>query len=176
MDYFNEAFTSSSCTSRKGAASELAACIWLLANGYEVFRNIAQSGPFDIVAVKGEVMLKLDVKSLGMGDGKNPPVNRAAQRVVKELGGNVLYIDKHGACKFDYELDDKYHLPPEAIKRGGGATWRDVPTRTINCKHCSKEFTCKSKTKLYCSQRCSVKAADKREQERRTASYQKMNY
>jgi hypothetical protein len=33
-----------------GARSELIACEWLLAQGYEVFRNVSAHGPIDIIA------------------------------------------------------------------------------------------------------------------------------
>lgn len=47
----------------KGAHSELIACAWLLAEGYEVFRNISPYGLADIIAWKDGKMLLLDVKS-----------------------------------------------------------------------------------------------------------------
>ena len=47
----------------KGAHSELAACVWLLEQGFEVFRNISQHGTTDIVAVKYDMLWRIDVKS-----------------------------------------------------------------------------------------------------------------
>src|SRR6185436_18372888 len=47
----------------KGAHSELIACAWLLAQGYEVFRNVSAVGLTDVIAQKGGQILLLDVKS-----------------------------------------------------------------------------------------------------------------
>lgn len=47
----------------KGAANEMAAIAWLLKRGYEVFRNVSQHGPIDLIAYKDGVTLLLDVKS-----------------------------------------------------------------------------------------------------------------
>ena len=45
-----------------GARSEMIACVWLLDQGYEVFRNVSQCGLIDVVAVKGNEVLRLDIK------------------------------------------------------------------------------------------------------------------
>lgn len=47
----------------KGAASELLASIWLMGQGYDVFRNVSQYGLFDIVAFKNDELIKIDVKT-----------------------------------------------------------------------------------------------------------------
>ena len=47
----------------RGALSQLQAEAWLLEQGYEVFRNVSIHGPIDIVAIKGDTILKLDVKT-----------------------------------------------------------------------------------------------------------------
>lgn len=39
-----------SCTSHKGDIAELAAAIWLMRKGYEVFRNVSCVGPADLMA------------------------------------------------------------------------------------------------------------------------------
>lgn len=57
----------------KGTLSELKGCVWLLEQGYDVFRNISPSGKVDIIAIKFgnpyEMML-IDVKSaLKKSDG-----------------------------------------------------------------------------------------------------------
>ena len=46
-----------------GARSELIACVWLLNRGYEVFRNVSAHGPIDVIAVRGDVVLRFDVKT-----------------------------------------------------------------------------------------------------------------
>lgn len=47
----------------KGAHSELAACVWLLAQGFEVFRNVSQHGTTDMVAIKHDCIIRIDVKT-----------------------------------------------------------------------------------------------------------------
>ena len=47
-----------------GASSQLRAELWLLEQGYEVFRNVSAHGPIDIIAVKDDQILKLDVKTV----------------------------------------------------------------------------------------------------------------
>lgn len=47
----------------RGAASELRASIWLMDNGYEVFRAVSQHGLVDLVALKDGQVTLIDVKS-----------------------------------------------------------------------------------------------------------------
>ena len=54
-----------------GASSQLRAELWLLEQGYEVFRNVSAHGPIDIIAIKGNQILKLDVKT-ARSVGENP--------------------------------------------------------------------------------------------------------
>jgi Holliday junction resolvase-like predicted endonuclease len=75
----------------RGAHSELTACLWLLEQGYEVFRNISQHGIADVVAFRGNEILKIDVKTLGpMGQGRQRPDEDVA----------VIYV-RDGNCKLD---------------------------------------------------------------------------
>ena len=52
-------------TSHAGAVGELSVCNYLLANGLEVFRNVAASGPADLIAYNKEngKTVAIDVKS-----------------------------------------------------------------------------------------------------------------
>jgi Holliday junction resolvase len=55
----------------RGASSELIATLWLLDQGYDVFRNISAHGKVDIVAIRdGEITL-IDVKTMGKAKLKN---------------------------------------------------------------------------------------------------------
>ena len=66
----------------KGTSSELKAAVFLLDQGYEVFRNISQHGPIDLVAIKvGEPILLLDSKA------SPKTIRKEIQRVL-----NVKYI------------------------------------------------------------------------------------
>jgi hypothetical protein len=46
-----------------GALSELIGAAWLVEQGYEVFRNVSQHGAIDLMAARGEEILRLDVKT-----------------------------------------------------------------------------------------------------------------
>lgn len=46
-----------------GAKNELIATVWLLQQGYEVFRNVSQHGDVDIIATKDSETLYIDVKA-----------------------------------------------------------------------------------------------------------------
>jgi len=48
-----------------GARSELIACAWLIEQGYEVFRNVSQHGLADVIALKGDLIFKIDIKTWG---------------------------------------------------------------------------------------------------------------
>lgn len=61
-------------TKHKGAHSELAACVWLLEQGYEVFRNVSQHGTTDVVVVKYDLFLRIDVKTAHAHTLKNGTV------------------------------------------------------------------------------------------------------
>ena len=50
-------------TKHKGAHSELDACVWLLDQGFEVFRNVSLHGTTDIVAIKYDLILRVDVRT-----------------------------------------------------------------------------------------------------------------
>ena len=54
-------------TNRTGDISELKAVVWLLEQGYEVFRNVGCTGPIDIVAIKDGITTLIDVKTLKFG-------------------------------------------------------------------------------------------------------------
>jgi Holliday junction resolvase len=68
----------------KGAHSELAACVWLLEQGYEVFRNVSQHGTTDMIALKHDCTLRVDVKT-------------AQQYTMKD--GTVKHYCKHPAVR-----------------------------------------------------------------------------
>ena len=62
----------------KGARNELAAIVWLMDMGYEVFRNVSPYGPVDLVAIKDGATLLLDVKTAGC----NPTDEQLAKGIV----------------------------------------------------------------------------------------------
>lgn len=58
-----------------GAASELTASAWLLARGFLVFRNVAASGPFDLVAYRDGALSRVEVKSVSANGSPGWPTN-----------------------------------------------------------------------------------------------------
>lgn len=49
---------------RKGDIAEYKAAIWLMEQGYEVFRNMGYTGPVDLIAKIDNEYLNIDVKTL----------------------------------------------------------------------------------------------------------------
>lgn len=78
-------------TGHKGAQSELMACAWLLEHGYDVFRNVAPTGPIDLVAFdwKTKSIILIDVKSVASA---RPSPEQ------KDLGVTFLYVMPDGSC------------------------------------------------------------------------------
>jgi PD-(D/E)XK endonuclease len=56
-------FSSSMPKKSVGAKSELLVCCDLLSKGYEVFRNVSAHGSCDLIAVKKETILRIEVKT-----------------------------------------------------------------------------------------------------------------
>jgi hypothetical protein len=79
----------------RGAHSELTACLWLLEQGYEVFRNISQHGIADVVAFRGDEILKIDVKTLG------PPSVRGRPLQGPDQDGVAFVYVRNGDCELD---------------------------------------------------------------------------
>lgn len=82
-----------------GAKNELVAAIWLLNNGYEVFRNMSQHGAIDLIAVNENEILLLDVKTAPQY-GETTYVN--TKRLTEEqkvLGVKFLFVYKTGSCE-----------------------------------------------------------------------------
>ena len=80
--------------SRKGDILEIIACGILLKDGYEVFRNISSTGLIDIIVIKDNTTLFLDVKtpSIYKNNMRIPSLTDAQ----KKLGVTIVcvYDDK----------------------------------------------------------------------------------
>jgi len=84
---------------RTGAQSELIAAAWLMAMGYEVFRNLSPSGPVDLIAWKPGEDIKhlIDVKTVNTpyvrSDGKETvPITHCINKTVN--GVHCLVISQ----------------------------------------------------------------------------------
>jgi hypothetical protein len=79
------------------AQTQLLACIYLLGEGYELFRNVSPHGMADIVACKGDEVLRIDVKS-GRGAKLTP---EQEEEGIIILHVDILHVDENGHCEFD---------------------------------------------------------------------------
>lgn len=78
----------------RGAKSELAAALWLMEQGFEVFRNVSPHGAADIVAIARDgSFIKVDVKTANECAGRiYTSPRRSVPRDVR-----VLWVARNGA-------------------------------------------------------------------------------
>lgn len=83
----------------KGAYSEMAACMWLLKQGYEVFRNISCTGPIDIVAWNRKTgeFFPYDVKSMASYERKDGSFGYAVWKGSNKANIPLLHILSDGS-------------------------------------------------------------------------------
>jgi hypothetical protein len=85
-----------------GAHHELIAIIWLLKQGFEVFRNVSQHGIIDIIAIKGNETLRLDVKGAGYRtDGSQEQKALSSEQI--NSGVKCLRVFPDGQCSIDFD-------------------------------------------------------------------------
>ena len=120
----------------KGARNELAATVWLLDQGYEVFRNISQHGAVDIIATRNGEIVFIDVKA--RHPSSTGAVGARATEEQYERGVKFLYIN---AATGEISLGDP--LPPFV---------------TAPCDLCGNLFTQKRSEQRYCSRNCRERA------------------
>lgn len=109
----------------KGARNEHAAILWLLEQGYEVFRNVSQHGPIDIVAVKDGETIFIDVKaSHATKFTATPEQLQLKVKFLVPFGDEFLMV-----------------IPNERPD-------------TITCPVCGKEFPNRKGGRKFCSSRC----------------------
>lgn len=81
-----------------GAVSELRVCSYLLEQGYEVFRNVSQHGPADIIAWHPETdeIRKIDVKTAAQVTLRDGSVvispKRSGQENCDRLGVELVHV------------------------------------------------------------------------------------
>jgi hypothetical protein len=112
----------------RGAATELEAAVWLLNQGYEVFRNVSQHGPIDLIAIRAdEKPLLLDVKT----------ARYARQRATEEqrnLGVKFLAPRANG-----FEIFEPYH---------------PFDRTPVKCIFCGTLFRPNREGSQFCNDRC----------------------
>lgn len=95
-----------------GAISELKASSWLIEQGYEVYRNVSSTGNFDLVAIKGSELIKIDVTLSRSG----LYVSRKKHEKAKLNGGDVLYVIDDGRFIFGKDHKPVLKLENKGIK------------------------------------------------------------
>lgn len=94
-----------------GSYAEMLAAAWLLERGYEVFRNVSDRGPIDLVVVKDGQTTFVDVKLVkpvmlvsrekaGQARIRSEPQMKPLQ---KEMGVVPLFVGPDGFCSFDLD-------------------------------------------------------------------------
>lgn len=116
---------------RKGTIAEAIAIAWLLAQEYDVYKNVSAWGKVDIIALKQGVAIFIDISVWG---GGNDP-------------------------KLANSKSDNYGLPIKYlyVKHDGTCYWRDdiMLMRTSNCPICDAEYTVKLKSSRNKCYKCS---------------------
>ncbi|KKL09795.1 hypothetical protein LCGC14_2562270 [marine sediment metagenome] len=85
----------------RGGYSELIASAWLLEHGFEVFRNLCDRGPVDLIALKDERVELIDVKTVQIRVSKrgickiNEPQLSQQQT---DMGVRALFVTPDGLC------------------------------------------------------------------------------
>ena len=112
----------------RGAESEMVACAWLLANGYEVFRNVSQHGDVDIVGWKDGSFHNFDVKTLG-----ERHILTALSAAQMARGVKIVAVNPD---------DNSCRLMEPAV-------WSEH-----SCEHCRQPFKLRVRGQRFCTSSC----------------------
>lgn len=97
-------------TTTKGAWAELIACAWLMEQGYEVFHKVSPSGWADVIAWRGQELIKADVRMCDPG-GRAGGLSDCQY----QSGVVPLFVTKEGVCSFSFkELSTMYKVLAES--------------------------------------------------------------
>lgn len=126
-----------------GAHNELLATVWLLKQGFEVFRNVSAHGPIDLIAMRHgsdvDERWLLDVKSTHYRDDGSMGQS-ALTKEQHALGVKCMRVFPDGQCVID-------ESPPVA-----GAT------SVRQCAQCGVDFKPGAQRQRFCSNVCRVEA------------------
>jgi hypothetical protein len=164
-------------TKHKGAFAELIAAAWLLAQGFDVFRNVSQHGLVDIVAIQSGVVYYFDVKSAFQnGQGARLSVQQI------ELGVKPIYVLRDGTCRIDFDPEPaqktrvqcahctRWFMPHSMYRRDSGQIFCSAICRKAHerpkapprdCPECGNVILPSRGTAKFCSISCTDKAARK---------------
>lgn len=114
----------------RGNMAEAIACAWLRKRGYDVFPNMSERGPVDIIAMKDGRVRKIDVKLVKptycpsrSGAAFVGAYGRALRKNQKQLGVEILYVSHDGFCAFSRRVmvdhfQKQLGVPVKDSKRG----------------------------------------------------------
>lgn len=127
----------------KGSLSEHIACIWLLKQGYEVFRNISQAGIADILAFKDDEIIKIDVKTAMVNQKSGTVYCSGPSEDQKKQGVRLLMvaITPNGEEVIGWQ---------ENLKTSRS----ELAKEQRFCEVCETPFTPTVHHQKYCSQNC----------------------
>lgn len=97
-------------TSRTGDISELKACVWLLEQGYEVYRNVSCVGPADLTVLKDGELWLVDVKTCNY----NTKTGKYSFQKPKVEGVKLLHcLREHHEFLWDEEIPSEGVYKPQ---------------------------------------------------------------
>lgn len=134
-----------------GSYNELTAVLWLMKQGYEVFRNVSAHGLIDIVAYRDGQLTKFDVKSARL---ERQPVSLTQEQIDAGVIGLKVYHD--GRCEIGETLGKQ---------------------EPVSCKGCGALFqrrTCNER-QVFCSKQCRKTSQAKPSEEKKTQYQEKQN-
>ena len=85
----------------KGDKAEYIAAMWLWDQGYLVCRNMSQQGPVDLVAIKEDEIILIDVKSECRRKRDGYKINRSLTSIQKVINVKILNVNvETGECTY----------------------------------------------------------------------------
>ena len=78
----------------RGCINELRATAWLIGLGYEVCRNVSQHGPVDLVAIRGDEVILVDVKGTSTRPDGTRRLNRKRTPIQEWLDVRILLVSE----------------------------------------------------------------------------------
>jgi Holliday junction resolvase-like predicted endonuclease len=85
----------------KGDKAECIAAMWLWDQGYLVCKNMSQQGPVDLVAIKEDEVILIDVKSECIRKRDGYKINRSLTSIQKVINVKILNVNvETGECTY----------------------------------------------------------------------------
>jgi hypothetical protein len=123
-----------------GTKNELIATVWLLQQGFDVFRNVSPHGEIDIIAFRDGEVIYFDVKATqyNVRGEPSPYGNRLTARQI-ELGVKRLNVYWDGHCEV---VED-------------ATTFMAAMSQRRHCSQCGEMFAPREERQIFCTKQCS---------------------